>query len=206
VGPEPLAIDSGTRFGRWTTLARVVGIGGAARVLCRCDCGTERSVLARKLRGEESKSCGCVRLAKNTARLTKHGHCTKALQSPTHLSWTAMINRCDNPKNASYPRYGGRGIGVAYAWRTFDAFLADMGERPPGTSLDRIDSDGDYEPGNCRWATAKQQAANRSSSKLEPHEAAQVSWLVASGYQVAEVASFFGISAKYAKHLASERR
>lgn len=77
-----------------------------------------------------------------------------------------MLARCDNPKNPAYPRYGGRGITVCDRWRTFEGFLADMGERPAGKSIERINNDGNYEPGNCRWATAKEQNLNTRSNRL----------------------------------------
>jgi hypothetical protein len=96
----------------------------------------------------------------NTLAL-KHGHCRVNFESPTHRSWRAMVNRVTRPSHRFYKDYGGRGIAVCERWLDFENFLADMGERPKGLSLDRIDNDGNYEPGNCRWTDAKTQANNK---------------------------------------------
>lgn len=124
---------------------------------CRCDCGKLCLILKGNLRSGHSKGCGCER-----GKASVHGHTRREGWSPEYRSWHGMKQRCLYPKNNRYEYYGGRGVKVCERWlESFENFLADMGERPPGMSIDRIDPDGDYEPGNCRWATSKEQNNNK---------------------------------------------
>jgi hypothetical protein len=218
---------TGQRFGRWTAL-RYAPHEKTPQWLCRCDCGTERTVLPANLKSGKSQSCGCFRIKVKKWRgdligrkfgrflvlefshsnprkhayfkcvcdcgkekivrgshlgrtifscgcwardqiiknRTTHGHTKnlngKGYNSPTYRSWHSMMMRCNNPNSTGFSYWGGRGITVCERWKTFINFLADMGERPAGMSLDRYPNpDGNYELRNCRWATYRAQARNR---------------------------------------------
>lgn len=150
---------TGKTFGRLTALHEVDPLYRSdgtrlRRYLFVCECGTKKEMLLQNVKSGVSRSCGC-RMGK-----MRHGHA--GLETPTYRTWQAMRARCHNPKHSAYPRYGARGIQVCERWRnSFDAFLADMGERPDGSTLDRIDGSKGYEPGNCRWATTAQQFENK---------------------------------------------
>jgi hypothetical protein len=156
----------GRRFGLWTVIGYAQPGGFQRRWLCRCDCGAERPVLAFSLLAGKSQGCGCTRVAVVRQRITKHGATTHAARSRAYAAWISAKSRCFNPKMAHWHRYGGRGITMCDAWRNdFPAFLREMGECPPGLTLDRVNNDGHYEPGNCRWASMKEQGHNRSTTK-----------------------------------------
>jgi len=145
---------AGKRPGRLEVLFYV----GGNRWVCVCECGARVVVLGASLRKGRTKSCGC--LARE--RATKHG----MSRSRAYGIWKAMMQRCYNPNCSAYAYYGGRGIIVCECWHSFVNFLIDMGEPPPGLSIDRINNDGNYEPTNCRWATPSEQNQNRRPPKL----------------------------------------
>lgn len=152
---------SGLRFGRWTAIERAPSDPKHnSRWLCRCDCGAERVVMLQSLRAGLSLSCGCHQRERVRATSTRHGHTAAGRNSPEYTSWQSMRSRCCDPKNDRFKDYGGRGIRVCDRWQKFEAFLADMGPRPRGTSLERLENDGHYEPVNCVWATRIEQARN----------------------------------------------
>src|SRR5215831_891937 len=146
------------KFGRLRVLEYAGSRDGRAEWLCLCECGNYKTVLGRHLTTGNTQSCGCLKLSGNNFQ---HGHNQAGAPTPTYRSWQKMRARCNNPRNNRFSLYGGRGIKVCRRWDSFENFLADMGERPLGMTLDRIDPDGDYKPGNCRWATPTQQRANR---------------------------------------------
>ncbi len=155
---------SGRRFGSFVATRRAPSTAaGNTRWFCRCDCGSEVVVARGNLTSGNSKSCGCQKVTKIAAARTKHGHSPHGKPTREYVSWRAMITRCTNPANHKYATYGAVGITVCDRWRdSFESFLADMGPRPAGTSLDRFpDNRGNYEPGNCRWGTPKQQSRNQ---------------------------------------------
>lgn len=150
-------LDIGCIYGRWLVVEKRTR--GMKRIDCRCLCGTRRNVEIKALLERKTRSCGCA-----TGSAPSHGQSGDGMsgQSPTYRTWIAMKTRCTNHNHISYERYGGLGIRVCDRWlRSFQNFLDDMGERPDDMSLDRLDSYENYEPGNCRWATASEQMMGR---------------------------------------------
>jgi len=155
---KPSSVTQDTRYGKLTAVYRLPSSkNGHAMWLCLCDCGNTTRVPATHLVRGNIKSCGCLRV--------KHGQ----THSLTYQSWKAMLQRCYQPTDRNYPNYGGRGITVCPEWKSsFIVFRYDMGDRPSKEiTLDRINVNGNYEPGNVRWATAKEQANNRRQIEVE---------------------------------------
>ena len=174
----------GESFGRLTLLEWAGrDARGESHFLCDCCCGNSSTASLGNIRSGHTKSCGCL----GEESRVKHGRCG----TPVYLSWRSMIQRCTNPKSPNYYLYGGRGITVCSRWLTsIENFIEDLGDRPEGTSLDRIDNDGNYEPPNCRWATAKEQQQNTRKTKLNPES---VRHIRNSEESPSALASMFGV-------------
>lgn len=149
-------LQFGERFGRLTVRSEGIPTAHHRRVICRCDCGSIKTVHLNALRRGATRSCGCLRLETNR----RHG----MHKTPEYRVWAGMLDRCTNSKSRCWRNYGGRGIVVCQRWRqSFEAFLQDVGRRPsPVHSIDRFpNNNGNYEPGNVRWATGREQRLNK---------------------------------------------
>lgn len=148
----------GFKSGRLTVIARI----GGGKVRCECECGKVVEVLFWNVKRGKTKSCGCLYLA-TRGMLKKHG---RSKTSEYHI-WQTMKARCSNPNSESFSNYGGRGILVCERWlESFENFFADMGKRPAGCTLERIENEGNYEPSNCRWATQSEQCNNTRRNRI----------------------------------------
>lgn len=163
---------TGKPYGRLRVLSRAENKGKHVSWRCRCVCGAETVVRAFALKCGGVQSCGCHQLKRAIEVNTKHGK----YRTAEYRVWIGMVQRCTNPKHKMYALYGGRNIVVCEAWRrSFEAFLSDMGKRPsPKYSLDRVDTNGHYEPSNCRWATQKEQCRNTRRNKIIEYDGAMM--------------------------------
>ena len=144
------------RLGRLVVMRLLGRRNGSTIWSALCDCGVSIEIASGDIKKGKIKSCGCYR----KDRTTRHGYSGTRI----YYSWGGMIQRCSNPNNRNYGQYGAKGIKVCPRWLKFENFLADMGERPAGTTLDRRDGNKDYTPNNCRWSTIEQQARNKKNN------------------------------------------
>lgn len=154
----------GRRYGRLIVVKDLEYLRSKSPVwLCKCDCGSEHNARSIDLQRGGTRSCGCLDHEVKVKRFLTHGR----TDTTEYSSWEGMKDRCCNPNNPRYKDYGGRGITVCDRWlHSFENFYTDMGDRPsPTHSIDRIDNDAGYSPDNCRWATKKEQTANRRKPK-----------------------------------------
>lgn len=170
----------GLVFGRLTVVEEA-GISKGRKTIwaCRCECGEVTRVVGDSLRGGKTRSCGCLQSERSSASNSKHG----MSESSEYAIWKGIIQRCTNPSTKAYPNYGGRGITICDRWlygeanlSAFECFLSDIGRRPSEKhSVDRINNDGNYDPGNCRWASRKSQARNQRTNRIVEFNGHQVS-------------------------------
>lgn len=186
---------TGKRFARLLVIGRATATGGQAKWECLCDCGAKRTVISALLRSGGTKSCGCLKRENLIARSTTHGMSRVGCRTPEYTAWANMIARCeDQNRTADWPLYGGRGITVCARWRSsFEAFLADIGRRPSARhSIDRIDTDGHYEPGNVRWAAPEVQHNNRRDNRIVQYRGERMTFTQA--WRASERVVSFGVA------------
>lgn len=178
---------AGKKFGRLTALkvSDRPKSGTPYYWHCVCECGSEVEVVSQSLRRGSTTSCGCYQ--RERVKVQRSEYTAVGFRDhPLHVVWLGMIQRCNNPRSKAYKDYGGRGIAICERWKRFENFAADMGDRPDGMTIERVDVNGNYEPGNCKWATHLEQVRNRRVTTYVELDGERVS--------LSECAERFGIS------------
>lgn len=175
---------TGCKFGLLSVIKFIEKRNGRMRWLCKCDCGATRDVASSGLVTGSSRSCGS---RKHSIGRTSHGFSG----TPTYNSWSHLRSRCKNKNNKKFKSYGARGISVCKRWDRFENFLEDMGPKPPGKTIDRIDNNGDYTANNCRWATPSEQAQNQRTTQLKDFEVSMIRHLFSRGINRKQLAKIF---------------
>ena len=162
---------SGRVFSRLRVIREAERMNGLRRWECVCDCGNLVTIHHRALKSGNTASCGCFRKESTAKQMTTHGCAKRGEKSRLYRIWAGMLARCKIASASGYENYGGRGISVCDRWKKFENFLSDMGDCENNTlTIERKDNDGDYETGNCRWATRLEQGANKRNNRLVEHE------------------------------------
>lgn len=198
---------TGQRFGRLVVVCRAHSEAGRVRWDCLCDCGQRKNaVIASWLRVGDVKSCGCLRrdfITEQDIKRATHGQTRNRMVSREYSTWRGMINRCQNANCKHFKHYGGRGIRVEFG--SFEEFLAEVGPKPLGLSIDRINNDGNYAPGNVRWADAKTQRMNqrperkrRQQIKVKDDDIPRLIAMREAGATFAAIGPHFGIDGRCA--------
>lgn len=193
----PAAKLCGERFGSLLVKQRAGSNTLGVLWSCACDCGGTIFARTSALRSGNTRSCGCYQ----RTHAVRHG----SSGTPTYKSWAAMLARCRNENHQAFADYGGRGVAVCERWQRFENFLADMGKRPSGRTLDRIDVDGNYEPTNCRWATPAEQRRNQRQAKIREQDVYEIRMAITAGETQTRIAKRFGVDPSTISHIASGR-
>lgn len=190
-----IRVAPGMRYGRLVVVSFHGNTNAGKKIWeCLCDCGGKAFTTSGRLNSGHTKSCGCLSrevARENRLSEAKHGATSNAKPTPTYISWVSMRRRCLSETDKDYNRWGARGVKIDPRWDDFSVFLADMGERPKGKTLDRIDNNGHYCKENCRWATQKTQSRNQRTTKLSEQE---IDRILKDDRPQAKIAKEFGVS------------